>query len=50
MHDDVNKFYNYSYNTLRFCFLVQIRDVYIILTSVGLTNLNTKGKRNGFWK
>ena len=49
MHNDVNKFYNYSYNTLRFCFLVQIT-VYIILTSLELTNLNTKGKRNGFWK
>ena len=39
----MTSFYYYDQNPLGFCFLVQIR-AFVIQTSLGLQNLNIKGK------
>ena len=39
----MTSFYYYDQNSLGFCFLVQIR-AFVIQTSLGLQNLNMKGK------
>ena len=41
----MTSFYYYYHKPLGFCFLVQIR-AFVISTSLGLANLNSKQKRN----
>ena len=44
----MTSFYYYDQNPSGFCFLVQIR-AFVIQTSLGLQNLNMKGRTKGFW-
>ena len=43
LHDDIILIYYYDQNPSGFCFLVQIK-AFVIQTSLGLQNLNMKGK------